>query len=204
MDRVYHRQKHIYDFTRKYYLFGRDRLIEGLELRPGMRVLELGCGTGRNLSAIGRRWAGVELYGIDISREMLGVARARLTDRATLAEGDACRFDARAALGTDRFDRVILPYALSMIPEWPLALTHAAGLLDRGGSLHIVDFGDLAGLPAFAAVVLRRWLALFHVTARANLADIAAGVASQHGLGLAEEAGALGYYRLIRLHRPGI
>jgi trans-aconitate methyltransferase len=41
-------------------------------------VLELGCGTGRNLDRIARRWPGMRLHGIDISREMLASARARL------------------------------------------------------------------------------------------------------------------------------
>jgi S-adenosylmethionine-diacylgycerolhomoserine-N-methlytransferase len=71
MDRVYRRQKHIYDLTRKFYLFGRDRLIAELDARPGASVLELGCGTGRNLAQIGARWPRVALHGLDISREML-------------------------------------------------------------------------------------------------------------------------------------
>ena len=49
MDRVYRRQRHIYDFTRKYYLFGRDRLIDAMQPKPGARILEVGCGTARNL-----------------------------------------------------------------------------------------------------------------------------------------------------------
>ena len=54
MDRIYHRQRRYYDFTRKYYLLGRDRLIEGLAPPPGGRVLEIGCGTARNLVAAAR------------------------------------------------------------------------------------------------------------------------------------------------------
>ena len=34
MDRIYRRQRHVYDFTRKYYLLGRDRLIAGSIRRP--------------------------------------------------------------------------------------------------------------------------------------------------------------------------
>lgn len=204
MDRVYHRQKHIYDATRKFYLFGRDRLIDGLELEPGMRVLELGCGTGRNLAAIGRRWPGVELYGVDISGEMLGVAAGRLGQDAQLCQGDACRFDAMAAFAVQRFDRVVISYALSMIPEWPLALAHAASLLGAGGQVHAVDFGDFAGLPGFAATLLLRWLARFHVAPRDTLGEVAASIARQRGLGFAADRGPFGYYRLIRLQRPGI
>ncbi|TIV98235.1 MAG: SAM-dependent methyltransferase, partial [Mesorhizobium sp.] len=49
MDGVYRWQRHIYDLTRKYYLLGRDRLIDGLDVPRGGTVLELGCGTGRNI-----------------------------------------------------------------------------------------------------------------------------------------------------------
>ena len=45
MDEVYRRQRFIYDLTRKYYLFGRDKLIRELALAPGERLVEVGCGT---------------------------------------------------------------------------------------------------------------------------------------------------------------
>jgi S-adenosylmethionine-diacylgycerolhomoserine-N-methlytransferase len=51
MDRVYRRQRHIYDLTRKYFLLGRDTLISRLQPPTGGSVIEIGCGTGRNLVA---------------------------------------------------------------------------------------------------------------------------------------------------------
>ena len=94
MDKLYRRQRHIYDFTRKYYLFGRDRLIRNLGLKPGQRLVEIGCGTARNLIAIARRYPEARLFGLDASAEMLETARARLApvtqtewwDRATPQE----------------------------------------------------------------------------------------------------------------------
>src|SRR5258705_12381745 len=52
MDKAYRRQRHFYDLTRKYYLLGRDRLLRQLNAKPGERVIEIGCGTARNLIRI--------------------------------------------------------------------------------------------------------------------------------------------------------
>jgi S-adenosylmethionine-diacylgycerolhomoserine-N-methlytransferase len=201
MDRVYRRQKHIYDLTRKYYLFGRDRMIAAMAARPGARVLELGCGTGRNLARIGAAWPEVQLYGLDISQEMLALAGAKLGYHAVLATGDATAFDADVLFGTGAFDRVVLSYALSMIPDWQGAVAHAAGLLAPGGRLHIVDFGDFSGLPRPLAALLRGWLRLFHVTPRDDMDVVTLRVAAERGLAHARLRGPLRYYRIITLTR---
>ena len=78
MDRMYRRQRHIYDLTRKFYLLGRDQLIDTLAPPAGARLLEIGCGTGRNLIRAARAYPDVRAYGIDISEEMLSTARARI------------------------------------------------------------------------------------------------------------------------------
>lgn len=169
MDATYRHQRRIYDVTRRHFLLGRDRLIAELDPPPGARVLEIACGTGRNLDLIGRRWPGCRLSGLDISQEMLASARARLGRRATLALGDATRFEALPLFGTDRFERIVLSYALSMIPDWREALRQAALHLVPGGRLHVVDFGDQAGLPGWARAGLRGWIGRFHVTPRDDL-----------------------------------
>jgi S-adenosylmethionine-diacylgycerolhomoserine-N-methlytransferase len=199
MDAIYRRQKHIYDLTRKYYLFGRDPLINGLKCAPGARVLEIGCGTGRNLAQIGRRWPGVELHGLDISHEMLATARERLGTDAKLSLGDATGFEPVSLFGCGEFDRVVISFALSMIPEWRKAVSHAAGLLAPGGSLHIVDFSDFSGIPGPLRALMRGWLARFHVSPRLELADRAASEALRRRLTLRTRRGPLGYYRLITL-----
>lgn len=134
MDATYRHQRLIYDLTRRYYLLGRDRLISELAAPAGGSVLEIACGTGRNLHLIARRYPGCNLYGMDISEEMLRSARATLGNRARLAQGDACRFDPTALFGVAKFDRVVLSYSLSMIPDWNGALAQAARLVAPGGS----------------------------------------------------------------------
>ncbi|MAN12661.1 MAG: methyltransferase domain-containing protein [Pseudomonadota bacterium] len=174
MDGVYRYQRHIYDLTRKYYLLGRDGLIADLDVPAGGAVLEIGCGTGRNLIAVGKAWPRAALYGVDISEAMLAtargcVAKAGIGDRVTLAQGDACGFDAQALFGRASFDRVFISYALSMIPDWEAALRQAARCVAPGGRLEIVDFGQQERLPGLWRRALFGWLEAFHVSPRAGL-----------------------------------
>ncbi|WP_186419797.1 class I SAM-dependent methyltransferase [Bosea sp. CS1GBMeth4] len=187
---MYRFQRHIYDVTRKFYLLGRDGLIAGLQPPPGGAVLEIGCGTGRNLIEIARRYPQARCYGLDISEEMLRtarrqVARAGLSERITLAQADATSFDPLALFGRTGFERVVISYALSMIPPWREALAEALRVVAPGGSLHVVDFGDQAHLPGPFRVVLNHWLALFHVTPREDLeavvSDLCAGAGALGG-----------------------
>ncbi len=201
MDAIYRWQQPIYDATRKYYLFGRDGLIEALALDRGGNVLEIGCGTGRNLSLVARRWPRARLHGLDISEAMLEVARAKLLRRATLAAGDACRFDPQALLGQPRFDRVMVSYALSMIPDWQAALAQAMDVLGPEGQLHIVDFGPCDGLPAPLRRLLYGWLARFHVTPRLDLGALIGHLARERGLAVEAKRGPLGYYQSFRVGR---
>ncbi|WP_311269823.1 class I SAM-dependent methyltransferase [Sphingobium sp. WCS2017Hpa-17] len=175
MDGVYRYQRHIYDLTRKYYLLGRDGLIADLDPPAGGAVLEIGCGTGRNLIAVGKVWPQARLYGVDISEAMLetagaSVAKADMGDRVMLAQGDACGFDAQALFGRATFERVFISYALSMIPEWEMALAQAARCVAPGGRLEIVDFGQQEALPALWKQALFGWLGKFHVSPRRELA----------------------------------
>lgn len=176
MDRMYRHQRHIYDATRKFYLLGRDGMIADLRPPAGGGVLEIGCGTGRNLVRIARTYPEVRCFGLDVSAEMLdtaarATARAGLAHRIRLARGDATEFDPAALFGEAQFDRIVISYALSMIPPWRAVLAEAAGHLAPGGALHVVDFGDQGGLPRPARWLLNRWLAGFDVTPRQGLAD---------------------------------
>lgn len=187
MDGVYRHQRHIYDLTRKYYLLGRDPMIAGLKPPRGGTVLEIGCGTGRNLIKAARLYPDARFFGIDISDAMLETARkavaaARLDGRVHLAQADAAAFDPAALFGVERFDRVFISYAVSMIPPWQAVVEQAAAILAPGGALHIVDFGDLDGLPSVSRALLYRWLTWFHVTPRADLFEHSGQVAERLGM----------------------
>jgi S-adenosylmethionine-diacylgycerolhomoserine-N-methlytransferase len=174
MDRQYRWQRHIYDLTRLPYLLGRDELIAQLRPPFGARVLEIGCGTGRNLIRVARAYPGVECFGIDVSNVMLDTARrsirsAGLEGRIRLAQADAVTADPARLFGRGSFDRVMISYALSMIVPWRQVLAHSTSLLGPRGALCLVDFGDQAEMPAWFRMLLFRWLEWFHVSARIDL-----------------------------------
>ncbi|MXN66043.1 methyltransferase domain-containing protein [Stappia sp. GBMRC 2046] len=189
MDRIYRHQRHIYDFTRKYYLLGRDRLIERLDPPPGGAVLEIGCGTGRNLIRAARMHEGVRFFGIDISSEMLETARAKiaragLSGRIAVAQADAAAFDPEKLFKISAFDRVFLSYTLSMIPPWRQAIDMAFRCLDEDGRLSIVDFGQQERLPRIFCSALLAWLASFHVEPRAELHHVLKNAGARAGAGV--------------------
>lgn len=80
-------------------------LISLLELRPGQRVLDVGCGPGRHALALAE--AGFEVTGVDISSEFIGLAEsaasAAVLDRARFIVADAADLD----LDGQEFDAVI-------------------------------------------------------------------------------------------------
>lgn len=174
MDRVYRRQRHFYDLTRKYYLLGRDRLVRELKPHDGESVVEIGCGTARNLIRIAERYPGARLYGLDASAQMLrtagdAIASAKLEGRIALRHGLA-EDVTPGFFGTDEpFDHAIFSYSLSMIPDWRGALLAAAAGVRADGRIHVVDFGDQRSLWPLARRALRAWLKLFHVTPRDEL-----------------------------------
>src|SRR5712664_847307 len=113
MNRMYRRQRHIYDGTRRYYLLGRNQLISGLRPAAGANVLEIGCGTGRNLVLAARRHPEALFFGIDVSTEMLtsavsAISRHALTNRIRVAHGDGTGFDPDFLFGAPSFDHILI------------------------------------------------------------------------------------------------
>ena len=177
MDRMYRWTRYVYDFSRKYYLLGRDRLLREMELQPGDRVLEIGCGTARNLIRLARWRPDIRCFGLDVSNEMLATATAqvkgrRLQDRITLTHCFAEQLDyAKTFQLNAPFDAAFFSYSLSMIPPFKEAIDAALANIKRGGAFYVVDFWDQGGWPRWFGALLRWWLNLFHVHYRPELLE---------------------------------
>ncbi|HKR02849.1 MAG TPA: methyltransferase domain-containing protein [Pyrinomonadaceae bacterium] len=117
----------------------RGRAVRRLELKPGDHVLEIGCGTGRNLAALAQA-VGTEgqVYGVDLSEGMLNEAR-HLRARAgwrnvALKCADAARYAAPVAV-----DGVLFSLSYAVMPHHKRVLEHTWSQLRPGGRLVIMD-----------------------------------------------------------------
>lgn len=102
----------------------------------GMKVLEVGCGTGTNLTLYHR--AGCLVYGIDRSPSMLEVARIKLGDVADLQLGDAANLPYRK----DSFDLVLAMFTLHEMPREirSTVMSEVIRVTKKVGRILIIDF----------------------------------------------------------------
>jgi cyclopropane-fatty-acyl-phospholipid synthase len=108
-----------------------DAVVAGLELKPGMRVLEIGCGWGALAERIAR--AGAHVMAITVSEAQLADAKARIV-RADLQDKVDVRFcDYRDVEGT--FDRVVSIEMIEAVGEghWPAYFGVVHNRLKPGG-----------------------------------------------------------------------
>lgn len=167
MDRMYRHQRYFYDLTRKYYLLGRDRLLKEMRISDGDNVLEIGCGTGRNLIILARQYPRTRFFGLDASAAMLETGarkiKAENINNIKLANALADNFlyDETFDL-PQRFDAAFFSYSISMMP-WKESVRNALENLKPGANLYIVDFYDQRNLPGWFKTILQIWLKQFHV-----------------------------------------
>ena len=117
-------------------------LVKLIGKRPFQSMLDLGTGTGRLLEIFAPLYRrGV---GIDLSREMLAVARANL-DRAGVANAQVRQGDIFAPpVEREAFDLVTMHQVLHYLDDPAAAIREAARLLRPAGRLVIVDFAPHA------------------------------------------------------------
>ena len=129
-------------------------LLEALPPEIGA-LLDIGTGTGRLLELLAVRTQ--RALGVDASRDMLALARARLSerglaDRCTVRQADMYRLP----LADRSFDAVTLQMVLHYAEDPAAALTEAARVLKPGGTLLVADLaphGQASVLARFA----HRW-----------------------------------------------
>jgi len=173
IERYYRFQSKIYDATRWLFLFGRTTVIDELAKagRDPRHIVEIGCGTGRNLAVLARRFSAAKITGIDLSEEMLCIARRKL---GIFGDRIALQHRVHSSVLDEPADAVLFSYSLSMMnPGWQTALASAVRGLTAGGVLAVVDFHD-APVKVFASHMSNH-----HVRMEAHLLPVLAGHAEE-------------------------
>ena len=117
----------------------RRRVMDAMDVRHGMQVLELGCGPGVMTAELLRR--GAEVRAVDSSAAMLRVARSNAPAAFFI------NADIRAYRSPDRFDAVLLAFVLHELRSEDVreVVRSAAANLAPGGRLLILDHAAPAG-----------------------------------------------------------
>jgi len=156
LQRYYRLHAGIYDASRWAFLFGRNAMVEQVAALRPQRILEVGCGTGRNLARLARALPAAELVGVDLSPAMLDRAQKHLAPLGTRCRLRAGELPLPSSDG--QFDIVIAAYVLSMADEGLDVLLHQMrAVCAPGGRIAVVDF-ESTRTPGFA-----RWMAVNHV-----------------------------------------
>jgi|APTNR8051073442_1049403.scaffolds.fasta_scaffold20277_2 demethylmenaquinone methyltransferase/2-methoxy-6-polyprenyl-1,4-benzoquinol methylase len=115
-------------------------MIDRLNPRPGMRVLDIGGGTGDIAFRILERGGGPVTI-VDINAEMLAVGRDRGIDRSWVTDIDWICGDAeRLPLADGSVDAVTTAFCLRNVTDIPRALTEAKRVLKPGGRFLCLEF----------------------------------------------------------------
>ena len=132
--------------------------IRAMRIDPADRILDMGCGTGRNACLMYRYLEGGSVTGLDISEIMeqhflkkcAGKPGARFLRQ---------RIDIPFDLG-ERFDKVFISFVLHGFPHEvrEVVIRNAYRHLHLGGTFHILDYGefDLEKTPFYIRIPFRK------------------------------------------------
>ncbi|AGL03435.1 class I SAM-dependent methyltransferase [Desulfoscipio gibsoniae] len=131
----------------------KDAVLGYLEIKDGMSVLDIGCGTGNYTLLLSRQ--GLRVTGLDISPGMLARARAKAEEAhldVELLQGDATALP----FGDNSFDAVLSVSALEFMPHPDKVLREAYRVLKPGGRLVVGVLGQDSAWGRYYADKVRR------------------------------------------------
>jgi ubiquinone/menaquinone biosynthesis C-methylase UbiE len=136
----------------------RQAVLEALDLKPGLRLLELGCGPGRLAIEIKRRWPSVTIDALDGDPTMLRIARRNAAEAGVeirLLGADITRLPVAGPY--DRVYSTLVFHHLSPAGKQE-TLNGIRGVLAPDGSFVVADFGRPRGALQWALSSVAGWI----------------------------------------------
>ena len=163
MNTVYRYTRHCYDISRKFFLLGRDGLLEELGKQDYKSICEVGCGTGRNLIKLAKMNSSNKLFGLDASDLMLKKAEKRI--KKLRLEDQICLYTGLAEeyYFNKQFDILVFSYSLSMVADYKKALNNALEHVSDDGVIYVLDFGNFENFPNLIKKLMYKFLKIFSV-----------------------------------------
>jgi ubiquinone/menaquinone biosynthesis C-methylase UbiE len=119
-----------------------ETFLEWLAPPPGLRWIDVGCGTGAFTELLGERCSPVEVQGIDPSDAQLAFARARSAARvAEFRQGDATALP----FSNDAFDAAIMALVIFFVPEPAIGVSEMVRVVCPGGLVATYAWDILGG-----------------------------------------------------------
>lgn len=188
-----------YDTMNRIMSLGLDRLwrrtaIKGIDIPHGSRILDLACGTGDFTLELTKRWPDARITGIDLTPEMIDIARIKLSGyrNLTLHAGDAQNL---SMLEPQAYSLIVCAFGFRNFPNKAKALSECRRLLADGGRLIVLELfrptSRILGMAvnAWLAVVSRLFASGAATEYRYLRKSVAETVSADEFTRMAEEAG---------------
>jgi SAM-dependent methyltransferase len=126
----------------KWSLLAGTTFLDWLAPPPGLRWLDVGCGSGAFTEILVTRCAPLAVHGIDPSEEQLAYARVRLASRvADFRQGDAMALP----FPDDSFDAAVMPLVIFFVPDPAKGVAEMARVVRSGGSVSAYAWDTTGG-----------------------------------------------------------
>jgi len=153
------KRRALYNFTKPRFII-ENEIINLLDLKNGRRILDVGCGSGKLLTAVSTHFPEIALTGVDISSEMFSSTKQKLQKKNSLASFVVADIQC-LPFASKSFDRISAVHMLYHVPNINQALSEIARVLSPEGLVIITANSinskpTLKKLKTLAAQVMKR------------------------------------------------